>query len=143
MSFVTCWVLQEEERTKKAEEELEREELERLAKRPRHHDLDLITLAAGSAEDSSSLVAMLEKIPLAPKRIAQTDAFVFDDHKATKEQAAVNSLREKLQNLKVAARAKVTENRIYSAAYHPDVTKDLVFFGGRHELREKNTGWRD
>jgi WD repeat-containing protein 76 len=129
--------LQEEE-AKEAEEELEREVMDRLSKRPRHQDLDLITLAAGSAEESSSLVAMLENTPPAPKRVAQTDAFVFDDDdKATKDQAAVNGLREKLQELKIAARAKVTENRIYSAAYHPDATKDLIFFGGKPELNER------
>jgi len=32
--------------------------------------------------------------------------------------------------LKVVARAKVMQDRVYSAAYHPDPTKDLIFFGG-------------
>jgi hypothetical protein len=34
--------------------------------------------------------------------------------------------------LKVVAQAKVTAVRIYSAAYHPEVSKDLIFFGGLH-----------
>jgi hypothetical protein len=32
--------------------------------------------------------------------------------------------------MKVVARAKVTQDRVYSAAYHPDPTMDLIFFGG-------------
>lgn len=28
------------------------------------------------------------------------------------------------------SRAKVTQDRIYSAAYHPEKSKDLIFFGG-------------
>ena len=39
-------------------------------------------------------------------------------------------LKEKLGKLKIVARAKVTQDRIYSAAYHPEPTKDLIFFGG-------------
>ncbi len=47
-----------------------------------------------------------------------------------KEDAEVAALRARLQNMKVVARAKVTQNRVYSAAYHPEPTKDLIFFGG-------------
>ena len=32
--------------------------------------------------------------------------------------------------MKIVARAKVTQDRVYSAAYHPDPTTDLIFFGG-------------
>lgn len=42
----------------------------------------------------------------------------------------MNELKENLRGLKVVSRAKVTQDRIYSAAYHPEVTKDLIFFGG-------------
>lgn len=34
--------------------------------------------------------------------------------------------------MKVISRAKVTQDRIYCAAYHPEVTKDLIFFGDKH-----------
>jgi hypothetical protein len=50
--------------------------------------------------------------------------------KDKKEAAEVAALRERLQNMKVVARAKVTLDRVYSAAYHPDPTTDLIFFGG-------------
>lgn len=60
--------------------------------------------------------------------MADPDAFTFDNDKENGR--CVAELREKLQNLKVVSRAKVTLNRVYSAAYHPDVTKDLIFFGG-------------
>lgn len=62
------------------------------------------------------------------KRIGDPEAFVFNDDK--RDERSVKELREKLQNLKVVSRAKVTQDRVYSAAYHPDVTKDLLFFGG-------------
>lgn len=63
-----------------------------------------------------------------PRRTADSEAFVFEED--AKDQAEVKELREKLKNLKVVARAKVTENRVYSGAYHPEPTKDLIFFGG-------------
>lgn len=56
------------------------------------------------------------------------EAFIFDDNE--EHQSALKILRERVQGLKVISRAKVTMNRIYSAAYHPEVSKDLIFFGG-------------
>ena len=53
---------------------------------------------------------------------------MFDEDQ--KNEAEVADLRKKLQKLRVVSRAKVTQDRIYSAAYHPEPTKDLVFFGG-------------
>ena len=64
-----------------------------------------------------------------PKGTSGDDAYVFDDNK--KEEAEVTELKKKLGKLKVVARAKVTQDRIYSAAYHPEPTKDLIFFGGK------------
>lgn len=49
-----------------------------------------------------------------------------------KEDKDVKSLRKALQKMKVVSRAKVTGERIYSAAYHPEKTKDVIFFGGEH-----------
>ena len=42
----------------------------------------------------------------------------------------VRDLRNRLRPMKVVSRAKVNRNRIYSCAYHPDISKDLIFFGG-------------
>ena len=50
-----------------------------------------------------------------PKGTSGDDAYVFDDNK--KEEAEVIELKKKLGKLKVVARAKVTQDRIYSAAY--------------------------
>jgi len=55
--------------------------------------------------------------------------------KDKKEAAEVAALRERFQNMKVVARAKVTQDRVYSAAYHPDPTTDLIFFGGECSVR--------
>lgn len=50
-----------------------------------------------------------------------------------REAKEVQELRDKLQGLKVVSRAKVTQDRVYSAAFHPEVTKDLIFFGGLYK----------
>ena len=68
-----------------------------------------------------------------PRRVADQDAFVFQWDKD--ETAEVAALRERFQNMKIVARAKVTQDRVYSAAYYPDPTSDLIFFGGAYTLR--------
>jgi hypothetical protein len=65
--------------------------------------------------------------------VADQDAFVFEKDK--NETAEVAALRERFQSMKVVARAKVTQDRVYSAAYYPDPTLDLIFFGGACTLR--------
>jgi hypothetical protein len=62
------------------------------------------------------------------KRVPDFDDFVYEDNK--EEERLVAELRKKMSGLKVHARAKVTRSRVYCAAYHPEVTKDLIFFGG-------------
>lgn len=121
----------EEQRAKEAEERLEAEERARIAKRPRHHALHLSTLAEEhEAEELSTLSTALGTVAQSaqPKRIGDPEAFTFDNEK--KENVVVSELRERLQPLKIVSRAKVTQNRVYSAAYHPEVSKDLIFFGG-------------
>lgn len=84
----------------------------------------------GDGETRTGLLTSLQSLAIhdQPKRIGDFDAFIFDSDK--KEEMEVTELRNKMKKLKVVARAKVTENRIYSAAYHPDKTRDLIFFGG-------------
>jgi len=62
------------------------------------------------------------------RRVGDPEAFNYEDD--AKHRAAAKYLREKVENLKVVSRAKVTTNRVYCAVYHPEVTKDIVFFGG-------------
>ena len=64
-----------------------------------------------------------------PRQIGDMSEFTYDDDKE-RESAEVTALRERLSGLKIVSRAKVTQDRIYSAAYHPEKSKDLVFFGG-------------
>ena len=123
---------EEERRARAAEERLEMEEQQRQAKRPRHDDLDLkILLEEGDAQEPSTLVTAFQEILQIsyPRRYADPGDFTFDEE--VKDEAAVEDLKEKLENLKVVARAKVCDNRIYSAAYHPEKSKDLIFFGGK------------
>ncbi|KAJ7940584.1 WD40-repeat-containing domain protein, partial [Mycena leptocephala] len=121
----------EERRAMEAEERMEAEEKARLAKRARHTDLDLITLAENEEEaDIGSLSAALQNVSQNRRRVRDEDAYQSEDE--TEEENFVTELRDKLQDLKVVSRAKVTQDRIYSAAYHPEITKDLVFFGDKH-----------
>ncbi|KAJ4475167.1 WD40-repeat-containing domain protein [Lentinula edodes] len=122
----------QERLAKEAEERIETQEREWLAKKPRHEELDLITLTDEVSGEAASLSIALQNISQTPqaKRPADAEAFVFEED--AKDQAQVEQLREKLQALKVVARAKVTENRVYSAVFHPDCTKDLIFFGDKH-----------
>ncbi|CDO72873.1 hypothetical protein BN946_scf185002.g58 [Trametes cinnabarina] len=120
-------------RRQEEEERLAAAEREREAKRPRHHDLDLQTLAADlTSEDIGQLrsaFSLVLKTPY-PKKTSSDDAFVFNED--AKDVAEVKELEGRLGRLKVVARAKVTQDRIYSAAYHPEPTKDLIFFGDKH-----------
>ncbi len=130
---IHTWPQRDEENRRRQEEDerLEAAEREREAKRPRHHDLDLSTLTGDiSPEDLSELRATFQVVlrTQRPRGISGDDAYVFEGDKQDK--AEVHELKEKLGKLKVVARAKVTQDRIYSAAYHPEPTKDLIFFGG-------------
>jgi len=84
-----------------------------------------------SPQDLSKLSKTMEVVVQSKRRVPDSEAFVFDrDGGNRKEERLVQEIREKVQNLRVVARAKVVMDRIYCAAYHPEVTKDLVFFGG-------------
>ncbi|KAJ7046836.1 WD40-repeat-containing domain protein [Mycena alexandri] len=122
----------EERRAVEAEERMQAEERARLARSARHSDLDLTTLADQEEQaDIATLSATLEKVSRNNMRqIRDEDAYQSEDE--TEEDNYVTELREKLEDLKVVSRAKVTQDRIYSAAYHPEITKDLIFFGDKH-----------
>ena len=125
---------EEEIRKKEEDERLAAEERAREAKKPRHQDLTISTLAESEELNSNDLTKfdeVLQYICKEPhvRRVGKEDAFAFDDDEKG-EAAEVADLRERLNKLKVVARAKVTQDRIYSIAYHPEITKDLVFFGG-------------
>jgi len=123
--------LQEEE-SRLEQERREAEEMARIAKRPRHDVLNFKTLAEmDSPQDLSKLSTTMEDVVQCKRRVPDSDAFVFEGGGNNKKtERAVQEIREKVQNLKVVARAKVLTERIYCAAYHPEVTKDLIFFGG-------------
>ncbi|KAE9409689.1 WD40 repeat-like protein [Gymnopus androsaceus JB14] len=112
---------EEEERLAKEAEEQERE---RLSKRPRHDDLDLVALTDEDAAEVAYLSTALQDVAQTaqPRRPADAEAFVFE--KDAKDEAEVEALRQKLQSMKVVARAKVTGKS--------SPTKDLIFFGDKH-----------
>ena len=121
---------------RKREEEEERiaaEERAMLAKRPRTQDLDLAVLTDAGELDDNDTTALRRTVQAVtngpiPKRVGNVRDWVFDRNE--KDEEEVKALRERLGKMKIVARAKVTEDRIYSAAYHPEPSKDLIFFGG-------------
>ena len=116
---------------KEDEERLLVQEQAKAAKRPRHDVLNFKTLVeANEPQQASNLSTTMSSIVQfsGSQHSGNPEAFVFDDD--GKHQSALKHLQEQMQDLKVISRAKVTMNRIYSAAYHPEVSKDLIFFGG-------------
>lgn len=81
-------------------------------------------------EDISTLDMTLKAIVGHPhaRRVSDCDTFEYDNSK--RDEREVENLKKRLGSMRVVARAKVNQNRIYSCAYHPDVSKDLIFFGG-------------
>ncbi|KAG6814381.1 hypothetical protein H0H92_010967 [Tricholoma furcatifolium] len=119
-------------RAQEAEARLEAEERARIANRPRRHDLDIATLIGEEdLGDIPLLTSILQDVLKTShsRRVAEPEAFTGGDKR---EEADVADLRERLQALKIVSRAKVTQDRVYSAAYHPEITKDLLFFGDKH-----------
>ncbi|PBK96921.1 WD40 repeat-like protein [Armillaria gallica] len=113
----------EEQRAKEAEERIEAEERARIAKRPRHQDLELAT----TLEDEDERPRLVDVLKGASSSSAR-----LEEEEEEEGKSELEDLREELKGMRVVSRAKVTENRIYSAAYHPDVQKDLIFFGDKH-----------
>ena len=121
----------------KEEERIAAEEQAMLAKRPRTHELDLVELIDAEELDDSDTSAFRRTFQAVtnnpmPRRVGSVRDWVFDRNDKDKEE--VRSLRERLGKMKIVARAKVTENRVYSAAYHPEPSKDLIFFGGGYDF---------
>ncbi|PAV23918.1 WD40 domain containing protein [Pyrrhoderma noxium] len=127
----------EKQRKKEEDERLEAEERARQARRPRHDDLELSTLLESSEpseEDKSSLRTTLNKLVQKSyyRRIADRDDFTFEEDDRDREKEEVQGLRTRLQEMVVVSRAKVTQDRVYSSAFHPEKSKDIIFFGDKH-----------
>ncbi|KZO95829.1 WD40 repeat-like protein [Calocera viscosa TUFC12733] len=125
--------LEKEAEERRLQEEENMREIERqiAASRPRHHDLDLSTLALKEDQESlRTLSTTLRAVDVdGAKRSYIGDVGVDED---VKGDPGLEDLKERFAKLVVKSRAKVTEDRIYSAAYHPERTKDLIFFGDKH-----------
>ena len=126
----------EEEGRRKAEDErLQAEERERQARKPRHQDLELEALLdIENTEDKSEqkdlwrLKDTMVNVWPRPRPSSTYDSFTYEETK--EEEREVAQLRKRLTKMKIVARAKVTTNRVYCAQYHPENSKDLIFFGG-------------
>lgn len=117
---------------KEAEEEAERLAAEeRLAKMPRHQDLEFEVLAEDfEGEDTKSWDtlqhALVEK--KYKQRLGSWTPESPDEKRMAREK---DELVAELKKLTLVSRAKVCKERVYSAAYHPITTKDVIFFGDK------------
>lgn len=109
------------------------QEKARKAKRPRHDVLNFKTLAeTGSPQDLPKLSSMMRNVAQCQRRVPDPESYSFEgESKSQKHERAVREIRDKVQDLTVVARARVVTERIYCSAYHPETTKDLIFFGGQ------------
>ncbi|EJU05588.1 WD40 repeat-like protein [Dacryopinax primogenitus] len=125
--------LESEAEARRLQEEEAMAEIERqiAASRPRHQDLDLSTMGIKEEEESlASLSSTFRAVDVdGAKRSYLGDVGVDED---VKGDPGMEDLKERFAKLVVKSRAKVTEDRIYSAVYHPERTKDLIFFGDKH-----------
>lgn len=124
----------EERQLKEEEERILAEEQARLAKRPRAQDLNLAVLTSSEElvdEEMSALRRSLQAITnkSIPRSTGNVDAWVYEGDK--RDEKLVQELRKRLGKMKIISRAKVTQDRVYCAIYHPEPTKDLIFFGGK------------
>ena len=123
----------EERRNKEEEEHILAEEQARLAKRPRIQDLDLSVLTSAEELGDEEMIVLRGSLQAItsksiPRGVGSVDAWVYETDKRDKREA--QELRKRLGKMQVVSRAKVTQDRVYSAAYHPEPTKDVIFFGG-------------
>ena len=95
------------------------EERARQAKLPRHQDLDLEALLGEDADDkeSAELAIQLSDLCSSSHPASVGDAHDWDEEKPNPEK---KRLEEELKKMKIVSRAKVTQDRIYSMAYHPE-----------------------
>ncbi|CAE6429650.1 unnamed protein product [Rhizoctonia solani] len=104
---------------------------ERLAKMPRHQDLEFDTLAEDFDEEETITWNTFQSALVKNKykqRIGSWTPEVSDEKRMAREK---DELVAELKKLTLVSRAKVCKERVYSAAYHPITTKDVIFFGDK------------
>jgi WD repeat-containing protein 76 len=102
----------------------------RQARLPRHQDLDLEVLLGGDADDKgrAELAIQLSGLCGSSHPGVVGDAHDWDEDKTNPEKVR---LREELKKMKVVSRAKVTQDRVYSMAYHPEPVSCVTLFHSR------------
>lgn len=112
--------MQKAEKERAEQELLERElaeERARQAKLPRHQDLDLDVLLGDDADDRERAELAIELSSLCSNSHSAAVGDASDWEKTNPEK---ERLGEELKKMKVVSRAKVTQDRVYSMAYHPE-----------------------
>ncbi|KAG8678979.1 hypothetical protein FRC09_019370 [Ceratobasidium sp. 395] len=97
---------------------------------PRHEDLELEILAENLEASELETWKTLQS-DLATEECPRHVGDLNSDMQEAKMDRAREDLTEELKKLVVTSRARVCKERIYSVAYHPIVTKDIILFGDK------------
>ncbi|KAG8896634.1 hypothetical protein FRB99_008791, partial [Tulasnella sp. 403] len=124
-----------EEKKRREEAERQREaELEkaREAQKPRHHDLELGALLDDPSPESNTSLWSNFGALCSTKHSRPTGSSGNARDETLRSDARLEEVKKAARKATVRARAKVNNDRVYSMAYHPDTTKDIIFFGDKH-----------
>jgi WD repeat-containing protein 76 len=113
--------LEEERAAREEQDRLDAQRLAEKAKEPRHQDLDLQEVLEAQDDEEENeksralLLAQLGELCTQPyPRAIGRDS---DKEKGSTEKEKVKT---ELEGMRIVSRAKVTGDRIYSMAYHPE-----------------------
>ena len=97
--------------------------------KPRHEQLDLGTLVGNEVDDDE-----LEALRTHVKAVCKTshplrtgddsNDWGWDDNDEERDDSDLAALKDACKSMRVVSRAKVTKERIYSMAYHPERVRD-------------------
>jgi len=96
-------------------------------------------LVEQNPEDISTLNITFKAIVSRPHTSCVNDCDTLEYNDGKRYEREMKNLRKRLRSMKIVSRAKVNQNRTYSCAYHPDISKDLIFFGGMLQSTEKES----
>ncbi len=108
-----------------------------MSKRPRHGNLSLDDLV-DDEDTKESIVSLRVALDVACKEIHSAGMRLKSSGEREEKSELpnadpqINDLRKRLSRMVVRSRARVTRDRVYSMAYHPEKTKDLIFVGDKH-----------
>ncbi|KAG9001621.1 hypothetical protein FRB93_012047 [Tulasnella sp. JGI-2019a] len=124
---------EDEELRERAEQERQAElERVRAAHKPRHQDLDLKTLVDDLDNDEIPKLRGLLSSLCSKKHPRAVGSGTSSRDEEITANDKLEDLKTRVRRAEVKSRAKISADRVYSMAYHPETSKDVVFIGDKH-----------